>query len=77
MLSALGFILFENSFGFYLAARSRYSARESLRTVLRLPSLYATLLAVALNFAYLYPVLTGSPIPESAWLARMWLSTWV
>ena len=37
----------------------------------------AYLLAVALNFAYLYPVLTASPISESAWLARMWLSAWI
>ena len=37
----------------------------------------AYLLAVAVNFAYLYPVLTGSPISPSAWLARMWLSTWI
>jgi C-terminal four TMM region of protein-O-mannosyltransferase len=37
----------------------------------------AYLLAVAANFAYLYPVLTGSPISHSAWLARMWLSTWI
>jgi dolichyl-phosphate-mannose-protein mannosyltransferase len=36
----------------------------------------AYLAAVAVNFAYLYPVLTGRPISQSAWLARMWLSTW-
>jgi dolichyl-phosphate-mannose-protein mannosyltransferase len=35
------------------------------------------LVAVALNFAYLYPVLAGSPISDSAWLARMWLRTWI
>jgi dolichyl-phosphate-mannose--protein O-mannosyl transferase len=35
------------------------------------------LLAVALNFAYLYPVFAGIPISHPAWLARMWLSTWV
>ena len=35
------------------------------------------LLAVALNFAYLYPVLAGIPIADSAWLARMWFSSWV
>jgi dolichyl-phosphate-mannose--protein O-mannosyl transferase len=35
------------------------------------------LLAVAVNFAYLYPVLAGSPISPSAWLARMWLRTWI
>jgi dolichyl-phosphate-mannose-protein mannosyltransferase len=37
----------------------------------------AYLLAVALNFAYLYPVLAGSPISHPAWLARMWLSNWI
>jgi dolichyl-phosphate-mannose--protein O-mannosyl transferase len=37
----------------------------------------AYLLVVALNFAYLYPVLAGSPIAPSAWLARMWFSSWV
>jgi dolichyl-phosphate-mannose-protein mannosyltransferase len=35
------------------------------------------LLLVALNFAYLYPVLTGSPISDSAWLARMWMHSWM
>jgi dolichyl-phosphate-mannose--protein O-mannosyl transferase len=29
------------------------------------------------NFAYLYPVLAGSPISQSDWLARMWLSSWI
>ncbi len=37
----------------------------------------AYLLVVALNFAYLYPVLAGSPISDPAWLARMWLQTWI
>jgi len=37
----------------------------------------AYLIVVALNFAYLYPVLAGSPISDSAWLARMWLSSWI
>jgi dolichyl-phosphate-mannose--protein O-mannosyl transferase len=35
------------------------------------------MLAVAVNFAYLYPVLAGSPISQAAWHARMWLSTWI
>lgn len=37
----------------------------------------AYLIAVAVNFAYLYPVLTGTPISHPAWLARMWLDSWV
>jgi dolichyl-phosphate-mannose-protein mannosyltransferase len=34
------------------------------------------LLVVVLNFAYLYPVLAGSPISDSAWFARMWFRAW-
>jgi dolichyl-phosphate-mannose--protein O-mannosyl transferase len=30
------------------------------------------LIAVLLNFAYLYPVLAGKVIPYASWLARMW-----
>jgi dolichyl-phosphate-mannose-protein mannosyltransferase len=35
------------------------------------------LIAVLLNFAYLYPVLTGRVIPYPAWLSRMWFSRWI
>ena len=35
------------------------------------------LVAVLLNFAYLYPVLTAEVIPYSAWLSRMWFSRWI
>ncbi len=34
------------------------------------------LIAVAANFAYLYPILTGEPISHAAWLARLWFSGW-
>ncbi|SDR68437.1 hypothetical protein SAMN05216271_0014 [Halopseudomonas sabulinigri] len=47
----LGTTLFENSVGFYLAARGRFSVRDCVRKVLRLPSLYAFFLAVALNYS--------------------------
>jgi predicted permease len=53
----LGTTLFENSVGFYLAARGRYSLRDSLPRVVKLPSVYAFALAVALN-------LSGVSIPE-------------
>jgi predicted permease len=53
----LGTTLFENSVGFYLAARGRYSIRDALVRVARLPSVYAFMLAVALN-------LSGATIPE-------------
>jgi dolichyl-phosphate-mannose-protein mannosyltransferase len=35
------------------------------------------LLAVLLDFAYIYPVLTAEVIPYSAWLSRMWFSRWI
>ncbi|SET19383.1 MULTISPECIES: AEC family transporter [Marinobacter] len=53
----LGTTLFENSVGFYLAARGRYSIRDALVRVSRLPSVYAFVLAVLLN-------LSGIGIPE-------------
>lgn len=53
----LGTTLFENSVGFYLAARGRYSLKDSLVRVARLPSVYAFMLAVVLN-------LNGFSIPD-------------
>lgn len=53
----LGTTLFENSVGFYLAARGRYGIGDCLLRVARLPSLYAFLLAVILN-------LSGISIPD-------------
>jgi dolichyl-phosphate-mannose-protein mannosyltransferase len=35
------------------------------------------LLAVLLNFYYLYPVIAAKVIPYSSWLARMWFSSWI
>ena len=37
----------------------------------------AYVLAVLLNFAYLYPVLSAKVIPYSQWLARMWYHGWI
>ncbi len=35
------------------------------------------LVAVLLNLAYLYPILTAEMIPYSAWLSRMWFHGWI
>ena len=35
------------------------------------------LVAVLLNLAYLYPVLTAQVIPYSSWLSRMWFHRWI
>lgn len=53
----LGTTLFETSVGFYLAARGRYSMKDAVLRVVRLPSVYAFALAVTLN-------LSGFSIPE-------------
>lgn len=49
MLCALGFTLYENSLGFFLAARGNYSVKESILKVLRLPTFYAMVLALFFN----------------------------
>ncbi|WP_111494542.1 AEC family transporter [Marinobacter bohaiensis] len=53
----LGTTLFENSVGYYLAGRGRYSARDCLVRVVRLPAIYAFALGVVLN-------LSGFAIPD-------------
>jgi dolichyl-phosphate-mannose-protein mannosyltransferase len=35
------------------------------------------LVAVLVNLAYLYPILTAEVIPYSAWLSRMWFRRWI
>lgn len=35
------------------------------------------LVVVAVNFAFLYPVLTGRPISHAAWIARMLMPDWI
>lgn len=47
VLSILGFVLFENTLGFYCTARGNYSMRESLRRLLCLPTVYAFVMALA------------------------------
>ena len=53
----LGTTLFENSVGFYLAARGRHDLKSALWRVLKLPSVYAFLAAVVLN-------MSGISIPD-------------
>lgn len=50
VLLTFGFVMYENTVGFFLAARGGYSARESINKLLHLPMLYAFLLALILNF---------------------------
>lgn len=51
ILCMLGTTLYENSLGFYLAARGRYSVSDCVKKVVRLPSLYGFFLAAVLNLS--------------------------
>lgn len=57
LMSILGITLYENSLGFYVAAKGTHSAKECLIKILTLPSIYAFIAALALNPLHL-------PIPE-------------
>ncbi len=41
VLIAFGFVLYENTVGFYVAARGRFSVKESVKKLLSLPAVYA------------------------------------
>jgi predicted permease len=58
ILSVLGFVLYENSVGFYITAMGRHSRRESLVRVFRLPTLYAYLSGLLVN-------VSGLPLGDS------------
>ncbi|NPV48430.1 MAG: AEC family transporter [Armatimonadetes bacterium] len=58
VLTGLGAIFFENTFGFYHVARSAHTSRDSLLRMLRLPALHAFILGLILN-------LTGVDLGET------------
>ncbi len=49
VLCTLGLIVFENTLGFFIAARGEHTAKVALMKVVKLPSIYAFILAVAVN----------------------------
>jgi len=71
VLTMVGGILYENTFGYYWMARGRFSPREALKSLLKMPFLYAVLAGFILNFC-------GISIPPS-WegVARDFLGAYV
>ncbi len=57
MFMLLGNILFEATVGYYIAARGNFTVRQSIRKLLRFPSLYAVTLGLLVNFS-------GLPLPD-------------
>jgi len=52
VIAGLGVILYENSLGYYYAARGHFTARDCLRLVVRMPALYAVLIVSALKYGF-------------------------
>lgn len=50
VLSTLGFILYENSVGFFITAQGQHTVKEALDKVAKLPALYAFFLGLIVNF---------------------------
>ena len=49
VLCTLGLIVFENTLGFFITARGEHTAKAALIKVLKLPSIYAFIIAVVVN----------------------------
>jgi predicted permease len=53
VLSGLGFVLYENTVGFYIAARGNNSVQNSFKQLEKLPALWATVLGLIFNVMHL------------------------
>ncbi len=51
MFMLLGGVLYEGTIGYYIAARGKFSVRDSLRKLVRFPSVYAISAGLAVNLA--------------------------
>ncbi len=49
VLCTLGFVLYENTLGFYLTAKGQFSAKDSVYKLLRLPTIYAFIAGISLQ----------------------------
>jgi malate permease and related proteins len=49
ILTGSGFILYENTVGYYLLARGKFGPKDALRRLSRLPAIYAIALGLVLN----------------------------
>lgn len=50
VLGILGFTIYENTLGFFLTAKGNHSTKEAIERLLKLPTIYAFILAVIINF---------------------------
>ena len=50
IVSFLGITLFENTYGFYIAAKGCFTAFDCIKKILKLPALYAIVLGLCVNY---------------------------
>lgn len=55
IMALLGLTLYENSVGYYMLAKGSHTASECVQKLITLPSLYALLIGLILNFAKITP----------------------
>ncbi len=53
VFSTLGFILYENSVGFYTIARGQHSAKDTVKKLLGIPTLYVFVLGLLVNILHI------------------------
>ncbi|PIU37239.1 transporter [Candidatus Roizmanbacteria bacterium CG_4_8_14_3_um_filter_34_9] len=51
VMSILGFVLYENSLGFFITAKGHHTIKESLIKVMKLPAIYAFFFGLAINLS--------------------------
>ena len=51
VLGSMGFLLYENTVGFFILSRSHFTAKESISKIVRMPAIYALLFALLLRSA--------------------------
>lgn len=67
VISTLGFVLYENSLGFFITARGHHTVKESINRLLKLPTIYAFAIALILN---LFGIKFGQAYTDFASLFR-------
>lgn len=50
VLGILGFTIYENTLGFFLTAKGQHTTEESIKRLLKLPTIYAFIVAVIVNY---------------------------
>ena len=51
VLCILGVTIYENTLGFYITAKGKHTAGESIRKLLKIPTIYAAAIALIFNFS--------------------------